>query len=229
MAMSSPSAPAVAEPVSLKAFLLTAVMWLPLAFFLWFLLRSVVVYLPVRLAAWGLITWMPDVFGSITQEYSNAVVVTRFVAEGVQGDAPAGQVGYLSTEVDALMYCYGWPILIALVMATPLTWRLTFMQLAIGFFVLIPAQALGIAGEIVLQLSYNFGDTVQAAIAANGASQYVIAFWYQFGYLILPPIVPVVAWILMNRRFIEAIAMRAGEPVAAVPGPSPSDESGKSP
>ncbi len=227
--MSSPSAPAVDEPVSLKAFLLTAVMWLPLAFFLWFLLRSLVVYLPVRLAAWGLIAWMPDVFGSITQEYSNAVVVTRFVAEGVQGDAPAGQVGYLSTEVDALMYCYGWPILIALVMATPLTWRLTFTQLAIGFLVLVPAQALGIAGEIVLQLSYNFGDTVQAAIAANGASQYMIAFWYQFGYLILPPIVPVVAWILMNRRFIEAIAMRAGEPVAAVPGPSPSDESGKSP
>lgn len=229
MAMADVKTTTVDEPVSLKAFLLTAVMWLPLAFFLWFLVRSLVVYLPVQLAGWGLLAWMPDVFASITQEFSNAVVVTRFIAEGFEGEAPAGQVGYLSTEVDALMYCYGWPILLALVMATPLTWRLTFMQLAIGFFVLVPAQAFGIAGEIVLQLSYNFGDNVKAAIEANGASQYVIAFWYQFGYLILPPIVPVVAWILMNRRFIEAIAMRAGEPVAAIPGPSPSDESGKSP
>ncbi len=226
--MANPSPPVVDEPVSLKAFLLTAVMWLPLAFFLWFLLRSVVVYLPVRLAAWGLTAWMPDVFGSITQEFSNVVVVTKFIAEGFM-DAPAGQIPYLSTDVDALMYCYGWPILIALVMATPLTWRLTFIQLTIGFFVLVPAQAFGIAGEIVLQLSYNFGDTVKAAIEANGASQYAIAFWYQFGYLILPPIVPVVAWILMNRRFIEAIATPSGEPVTAVPGPSPSDESGKSP
>jgi hypothetical protein len=228
MAMADPSPPAVDEPVSLKAFLLTTVMWLPLAFFLWFLVRSLVVYLPVRLAAWGLTAWMPDVFGSITQEFANAVVVTRFIAEGFT-DAPAGQIAYLSTDVDALMYCYGWPILIALVMATPLTWRLTFIQLTIGFFVLVPAQAFGIAGEIVLQLSYNFGDTVKAAIDANGASQYVIAFWYQFGYLILPPIVPVVAWILMNRRFIEAVARPGGEPVAAVPGPNPSNDSGKSP
>jgi hypothetical protein len=108
-------------------------------------------------------------------------------------------------------------------MATPLTWRRTFLQLGIGLLVLVPAQAFGIAGEILLQLSYNFGDEVKAAVEAAGASQYLIAFWYQFGYLILPPIVPVVAWILMNRRFIESIAGPLREPNAPGQGPSQTD------
>lgn len=210
--------PDTEAPPSLKAFLLTAVLWLPLAFFLWFVVRSVVVYLPIKLAGAGLLGWMPQVFESVAQEFSNVVVLTRFEATGFEA-TPDGQRAMLSTDVDALMYCYGWPILLALVMATPLTWRRTFLQLGIGLLVLVPAQALGIAGEILLQLSYNFGDEVKAAVEAAGASQYLVAFWYQFGYLILPPIVPVVAWILMNRRFIESIAGPFREPDAPAGGP----------
>jgi hypothetical protein len=218
MSAAPPPAPAEAPP-SLKAFLLTAVLWLPLAFFLWFVLRSVVVYLPIKFAGAGLLAWMPGVFESVAQEFSSAVVTTRFEAAGFEA-VPEGQVAMLSTEIDALMYCYGWPILLALVMATPLTWRRTFLQLGIGLLVLVPAQAVGIAGEILLQVSYNFGDAVKAAVEAAGASQYLIAFWYQFGYLILPPIIPVVAWILMNRRFIESIAGPFREPGATDGGPS---------
>ncbi|MFN7552261.1 MAG: exosortase H-associated membrane protein [Pseudomonadota bacterium] len=220
--------PAAEAPPSLKAFLLTAVLWLPLAFFLWFVARSVVVYLPIQLADAALVAWMPSVFESVTQEFSNAIVLTRFDAAGFAA-TPEGQVARLSTDVDALMYCYGWPILLALVMATPLTWRLTFLQLGIGLLVLVPAQAFGIAGEILLQLSYNFGDPVRLAVEAAGASQYAIAFWYQFGYLILPPIVPVVAWILMNRRFIESIAGPFREPVAGGGGHSTGHSRGNPP
>jgi hypothetical protein len=226
--MTAPTTTPADETPSLKAFLLTAVLWLPLAFFLWFMVRSLVVYLPIKLAAAGLMAWMPTVFESITQEFSNAVVLTRFEAPGFEGSAPGGQVAMLSADIDALMYCYGWPILLALVMATPLTWRRTFLQLGIGLLVLVPAQAFGIAGEILLQLSYNFGDEVKAAVEAAGASQYLVAFWYQFGYLILPPIVPVVAWILMNRPFIESIAGPFREPNPPAQGPNRTD-SGNSP
>lgn len=226
--MSAQPNPVAEAPPSLKAFLLTAVLWLPLAFFLWFVVRSVVVYLPIKLAGAGLVGWMPSVFESVVQEFSNAIVTTRFEAAGF-GATPEGQVAMMGTDVDALMYCYGWPILLALVMATPLTWRRTFLQLGIGLLVLVPAQAFGIAGEILLQLSYNFGDEVKAAVEAAGASQYVIAFWYQFGYLILPPIVPVVAWILMNRRFIESIAGPFREPAAPAGGPSTDTPPGNAP
>jgi hypothetical protein len=134
----------------------------------------------------------------------------------------------LVTEVDALMYCYGWAILVALVMATPLTWTRTFAQFGIGFLVLVPAQAIGIAGEIVRNLSYSMGDSLRLAVEAHGISQYTIAYWYQFGYLFLPPVVPVVAWILMNRRFIESIAGPFREPPRQNDGPNPSSPPGTS-
>ncbi|MCE3004684.1 MAG: hypothetical protein LW860_18610 [Xanthomonadaceae bacterium] len=214
----SAASDAAEAPPSLKAFLLTAVLWLPLAFFLWFVVRSVVVYLPIKLAGAGLLAWMPDLFDSITQEFANAVVITKFEVPGFEAVAD-GQLAVISTDVDALMYCYGWPILLALVMATPMTWARTFLQLGIGFVVLVPTQAFGVAGGILRDLSYLAGDPLRIAIEGQGLSQYLIAFWYQTGYLILPPIMPVVAWILMNRRFIESIAGPFREPDAPAGGP----------
>lgn len=201
--MDAPISPPPAG-VSLKKFLLTAVLWLPLAFFLWYVLRTLVIFLPVRGVGWALTHFLPDIVASFKQEYAQAVLLTRFPAEGVA--AGDGQQAVLSTDFDPLLYCYGWPVLVALIMATPLSWARTFFQLAVGFLVLVPVQMVGIAGEVLLQLSYNFGDPVRAAVEAHGLSQYLIAFWYQFGYLILPAITPVVAWILMNRAYIQELA-----------------------
>jgi hypothetical protein len=39
-----------------------------------------------------------------------------------------------------------------------------------------------------------------------------IALAYQFGYLILPAVVPVVLWIALNRAFIEQLVGWRGEP-----------------
>jgi hypothetical protein len=48
----------------------------------------------------------------------------------------------------------------------------------------------------------------QAALVAHGLGAEAIGLWYQFGYLILPPVVPVVIWILLNSRFIESLGVR---------------------
>lgn len=215
------------ELPTLKGFLLAAVLWLPAAFFLWFLLRSVVVYLPIQLAGWLLKGWMPELIAKVEQEYTNAVVYTTLPAVGMAPQADGGAL-VLSTEVDALLYCYGWAVLAGLVMATPMTWRRTFAQLAIGGLVLVPAQAFGVVGAVLLKLGYGFGDTAQAMVEAAGASQYLIAFCYQLGYLILPPVTPVVLWILLNRRFIEAVAapLAPAEPARPARGPTAGPKNG---
>jgi hypothetical protein len=46
-----------------------------------------------------------------------------------------------------------------------------------------------------------------------GVSLEAIALSYQFGYLILPALVPAVLWIVCNRPFIESLICPAvGEP-----------------
>ncbi len=220
--------PAQDEIPTLKGFLLSAVLWLPLAFFLWFLLRSFVVYLPIELAELVLKSWMPSLIDRLEQDGTLAAVVTSMPAPGMQPDE-LGRTPALSMEVDALLFCYGWAVLGGLVMATPMSWGRTFTQLALGGLVLVPTQAFGIVGATLLDLGYNMGDHVRTLVEAEGASQYLIAFWYQLGYLILPPVTPVVAWIMMNRRFIEAIAgpLAAAEPAPPERGPSAGPNPGK--
>jgi len=234
------------EAVSLRSFFVAAVLWLPLAFFLWYMLRTVVVFLPIRIALATLASWMPDVVTGGVQDVIDMMVNTVAHLDGVPG-LPGARLE-VPIAINALAYCYGGPILLGLVMATPLTWGRTFAQLAIGYLAILPCQAFGLIGECLKRMVFDYGSLVASGIAdagygsvamvagstaaasldpmlaAHGVSASVAALWYQFGTLILPTIVPVVAWILQNRRFIEALTRYpSAEPDAGSGGPSSSE------
>jgi hypothetical protein len=204
-------------PLALKPFFIAAALWLPAAFFLWYLLRTVIVY-PVIQGAGALLQWLlPDLIGGVEQEYEKMVLVTTLPAEGVAPDASGG-VPVIAQDFEPLLYCYGIAVLVGLVMATPLDWRRTFMQLGLGYLIILPAQIFGLAGEVLRDLSYLMGDAAAAAVADAGLSQYAVALWYQFGYLVLPAVTPVVAWILFNRQFLEGLRRSVEEPHAGSGG-----------
>ena len=119
------------EEGSLRKFFLAAVLWLPLAFFLWFALRSVVVFLPIRLALAWLSGWLPELVKGGSQDMFEMSVRTVATLGDVAG-LPSNKLEVPGTT-NALAYCYGLPILVGLVMATPLTWARTFAQIAIGY------------------------------------------------------------------------------------------------
>jgi hypothetical protein len=41
------------------------------------------------------------------------------------------------------------------------------------------------------------------------AARELIAFGYQFGYLVLPTLVPVMLWVAMDRRFLSTFVLEA--------------------
>lgn len=216
-------------PPSLKRFLLQAVLWLPLAFFLWYMLRTGVVALPIRLAGLALTSWMPDLFTGIGQEYEHALYVVKAFVGGV--GLPSDHIE-VTLKANALMYCYGAAVLVGLVMATPLDWPRTFAQLGGGLLVIVPMQALSLAFDALKSVGFDLNAAVaagiidagypqqahaagevalkaaQATLAGHGVGLELAGAAYQFGYLIIPPIVPVVFWILCNRRFIEQLGAR---------------------
>jgi hypothetical protein len=224
----APVPPGDDEPVELRSFFLAALLWLPLAFFLWYVLRTVVVFPVLRLAGWALSAWMPELFGGFGQTYEifNYSVLARLA--GVTG--LPGATLEVTLDVNTLQYCYGTAMLFGLVMATPLDWPHTFRQLAVGWLLLIPFQAFGVAGEMLRDVGYSLGSAVATGLASeghgavaqaagnvaevaasrallgHGLSPELIGLWYQFGYLILPAVAPVVIWIVLNRRFIEKLA-----------------------
>lgn len=240
-----PAAAADEPPPSIKRFLLQAMLWLPLAFFLWYVLRFAVVSPAVHLAGAWLTSWMPELFArlpdcdpandllacaTIGQNYEVFVyVVLANVAAVPDFDASTLEV---TLQANALMYCYGIAVLVGLVMATPLDWKRTFAQIGGGLLLLIPLQAFSLVGDALKSVAYDLAPAVaagladegfaqvsgpagahaaaaaQAVLASHGLTAEVIGLWYQFGYLIVPPIVPVVAWILFNRSFIESLGVR---------------------
>lgn len=245
VAAAKPAVPPDEPPPTLKRFLLQAVLWLPLAFFLWFVLRTAVVAPSVHLAGAWLTHWMPEVFGripgcvpaddvlgcnAIGQSYEIFFYNVMANVSGVQGlPSPVLEV---TLQANALMFCYGIAVLVGLVMATPLDWTRTFAQIGAGIAILMPVQAFSLVGDALKSVAYELAPAVQAgvadagytnesvaageraasnaqaALAAHGMGADAIGLWYQFGYLILPAILPVVLWILFNRRFIESLGAR---------------------
>ena len=49
------------------------------------------------------------------------------------------------------------------------------------------------------------GPEAAAAVQSTHLSATAIALCYQLGYLMFPGVIPIAAWILMNRPFIEQL------------------------
>jgi hypothetical protein len=212
----------------LRHFVLTAAFWLPAMFFIWFGLSSAVVFPVIRLAEVVLLSWMPDLVTSMGQDYQHAVYAYVADVSGVSG-LPASRLAVEEQRTNVLIYSYGLPLLFGLVMATPLNWRHTFLQLGVGLVVLTGVQAFGLIGDVLKTLAFGVGPAVQSALASmdfgataaaagaaadrhmlealarHGLQPDLIALIAQFGYLVLPAVIPVALWIVMNARFLETL------------------------
>ncbi len=212
----------------LRHYLLAAMLWLPLMFALWFALGSVVAWPIVRMSHELINLLLPDLLHEGGQSYANFLYSYVVGISGVEG-LPSGKLLVEEQSVNVLIYAWGMPLFCGLAAASPLDWRHTFLQWAIGLAVLTLACTFGVTCEVLYSIRDGTANAVTAALAEDGfgplaaqagaaaqayiAQQYdaigisveLIALLRQFGYLILPPVVPIVLWILLNRRFLEGL------------------------
>lgn len=207
-----------ASPIRL--FGLKALLWLPLAFFLWFLLAEALVWPVVRLAGAVLTTLWPMLFTEVTQSGATMEVATRvLVNQG--GDGAAGGIGELVLNQRPMIYGYSLPLFGGLAMATPIAARRRLIQFAIAFASIWLTQSFGVVAESLKLLGFDSGEAGAAAIMRAGIGADAIALAYQFGYLILPAVVPVALWLGLNRDFVQSLVHPVVEPAARPSGPSP--------
>lgn len=191
----------------LKELLLGAVLWLPLCFFLWFYLSSPIIFPTGKMVGWIMTGLLPDVVAQVKQFGYTLEVTTRIVAD-VGGLPRQSGTPVVALDVNPMIYAYGLPLLAGLVMATPLSARRRAFQIGVGYLALLPVQVWGACWEILKILAFDIGPRGADAITAAGLEHNVVALGYQFGYLILPAVSPVVIWILLNRPFLETLVQR---------------------
>jgi len=216
----------------IREFALKALLWLPLCFVLWFWLAPLWVQPAVAMARGVLLGLWGDLFSAVVQgaemlDAAGRVVAragylvqlsTKIVVTVPAGPGGPGGVGVLEPTLNPMVYGYSLPLFSGLAMATPLATRRRVLQMAIAFVAIWLAQACGLVAEALKVVAFDSGAEGAAAIARVGLAPEAIAFAYQFGYLILPAVVPVALWIGLNRAFIEALVQPDGEPGAGSRG-----------
>ncbi|NDY94961.1 exosortase H-associated membrane protein [Wenzhouxiangella limi] len=182
-----------------KEMFLLAALYLPLGFFLWFFAASLLMFPTARLADLLLTGFFGDIFERVVQlgfqlEVQTAVILEREVD---------GRMAAVNLYVNPMIYAWGMALLFGLIMATPLSVKRRLFQMTIGFVVVTLVTTWGVFWETLTDLAFRSSPEAGAAAAGLGLDMNLIALCYQLGYLMLPAVVPIATWILMNRAFIE--------------------------
>jgi hypothetical protein len=216
-----------------REFALKAVLWLPLSFVIWFVLAPLWVLPAVLLAKQALLGLWGDLFSAVARggeildasghvigraDYLVHLTTTIKVTVPAGPDGPGG-VGVLEPTLNPMIYAYSLPLFAGLAMATPLSTGRRIVQFMLAFAVIWITLALGIVAEGLKILTFGAGAEGAAAVARTGIAPNAIAIAYQFGYLILPAVVPVALWIGLNRPFIDILIRPDREPEQGSDGP----------
>jgi hypothetical protein len=201
----------------LRQFALAAFLWFPAAFFLWFAFAPQFAWPVGQIARAVLVHGWPSLYldvimgadainpanGQLMGHHADWLQINSNVLYNAVKDG-APRFAFFDFVVNPTIYGYSVPLFAGLVMATPLEKWQRAVQIVSGVIVLWLVQAFGVVAESFKMLGLQLPEGT-AKMHELGYSLDVIALCYQFGYLILPPLVPAVMWILFNRGFIEEL------------------------
>jgi hypothetical protein len=116
-------------------------------------------------------------------------------------------VGVLAPEVDYLTYGYSLPLLMALFLAS---WPHGMAgKMLLGALALLPFQAFSVIFAWLKQVAIQAGPALAAQVDFGDTGRNLIGLGYQFGSLVLPTLVPVVIWLLLDRKLISTLLVEA--------------------
>jgi hypothetical protein len=196
----------VAGPVA--RFVLKAIAWLPLAFAVWYFTAPVLLW-PAKLLAQGVArVGLPDLVTSIEQTGATYTFATT-----LKPGAALAASGTITVDVNALLYAFGLPLFVALVLAAREPgWP---RKLALGYAVIIPFVTWGVLADFLKNVAITASPLVASQTGFAAWQRELIAFAFQFGSLILPTVVPAVVWVVTHRAFLERLRTRGAEAAAA--------------
>lgn len=125
-----------------------------------------------------------------------------------------GRKAEFTIDVSPARYAYGLPIFLALLLAARGPRRLA--RAAIGYLVLLPAQAFSLTLYTLMQLVL----TAQLDARLLRIDQWqleALVYGYQVGSLVVPTLAPVLVWLWLDRQFVARVVVLAWSPSASLP------------
>ena len=183
------------QTATLRGFFTAALLWLALSLAIWYPVRNWMVLPAGWLAEHAMQAAFPFWVRHAEWEGSTQVLVTT---QRVRG--PDGRRGELTPAVNGLVFAYGAPLFAALLLASRA--RRVWWKLPVGVLALAPFQAWGICFAWLTQVAVVAGDQTASQTHLGRWEATLIAAGYQFGFLILPTLVPVLLWLALDRQVL---------------------------
>ena len=185
----------------LSELLILACLWMVFGFMLWYYL-SAFHGVPVRVLASQILS---AILGS---DFLNIIPnpdrhYLFQVQTNIPFEFPDGSREALGFIVNPLIFGFGLPLLFGLVMASSASMLRKLVILLGGYVIVMLIQVWGVVWQSLKMLAFNFGGEAHQVVANAGISDEVIALCYQLGVLILPPLVPIILWVLANWTLVE--------------------------
>jgi hypothetical protein len=177
--------------------------WLPIAFAVWYVLAPALLF-PAEMLVRGI---AHAFFGKLFTGIEAHGGVLSFVTTLRPGEARAG--GVLTVDVNMLLYAFGLPLFVALTLAA--RQRPVWRPLLVGYLAMMPFIAWGVLADFLKNIAITASPLVTSQAGFGSIERDIIVFAYQMGSLILPAVVPAVAWVLTHRAFL--VRLRSCEAV----------------
>lgn len=116
--------------------------------------------------------------------------------------AMTGGVGEVIVGANPSHYAYGLPILWALLLAVGGLGRVG--KLALGYVLLLPAQAFSLTLDLLKQMAMAVPGGARALHIEQWQLE-LIGLGYQLGTLVLPTVVPIAIWLVLDRAFAQQL------------------------
>jgi hypothetical protein len=192
------------SPVTL--FFVKVLLWLPVIFAAWYFMAIVATWPVTYLVKTALMWLFPDVISLIKQSGYMVEAAAYYTAQNATAAVPQGVTAELVFEVNALSYGYCVPLYTALILATPSEEGEKWFRWVFGMLILQFSQAWGVSFDILKSLLFNVGPEVAQAFAFSQWQLEAVALGYQFGYLVVPAVTPVVVWMAFHSDYLKTLA-----------------------
>ena len=185
---------------TIALFFLRTIGWLVPCLALWFALGHWMAVAPAWMAGAAAHMVFPFWVTGTELNGTQHTLLTSLASRG-----PNGQLGDLAPEVNVLTYAYGTPLLAALLLAVRS--RGLWWKIPLGALALVPFQAWGVLFAWLTQVVIVSGGMIRGQLRFDAWETNFIAAGYQFGFLLMPTLAPILVWLLLDHRLVAEVML----------------------
>lgn len=191
-------------------FFLKVLVWLPVTFALWYFTAEAGIWLVTRLVDGFISYLLPYAIQAVTQIGHQIQVSVYLTVPAIKAQVPNGGLGEMVLEgkflINALKYGYCVPLYTAMILASPGHWWRRARIWLVGLLILQLVQAWGVSFEVLKILLFDYGPEAPRMLGFGFLPLNGVGLAYQFGYLILPSVAPIVIWMAFHAEYLKVLA-----------------------